>query len=226
MSDTFQAEPPPPKKRGPLPFLLLGCGGVFLLVVVACGGLIYLGIKQADQVAPEVDKLFAAIDDGTYADAYRSTTTPNFRTNVSPQEFELIAEAVREHLGPLQSKSFRGFNTSTDENGTTSEVTYAATFAQGNATLTVRYRGQGERWLLDELTIDAPSINEHLAASTCPHCDTMVAASAAFCPNCGESLRATGGGATKGSDPGAADDSKNDDGANSADKGNDAVDDE
>jgi hypothetical protein len=62
--------------------VLLSCAGLGVLMIAACAGVIYLGYKTAnDSVTPEIDRLFAAIDNGTFAETYEAETTQEFFTS-------------------------------------------------------------------------------------------------------------------------------------------------
>ena len=65
--------------------IILGCGGLFVVMVAACAGLLFLGFRTTDAAfSPKIDALFAAIDNGTFKDAYYATqTTPEYREGVS-----------------------------------------------------------------------------------------------------------------------------------------------
>src|SRR5436190_21067762 len=76
-----------------------GCGIVGVAMIVACGGMLYLGYKTANtSVGPEIDRLLAAIDDGTFPETYETATTQEFRAATSKKQYAEIGKAVSTRL--------------------------------------------------------------------------------------------------------------------------------
>ena len=95
--------------------IAVGCGVAGIAIIAACGGLLYLGYKTANtSVGPEIDRLFAAIDDGTFAETYETATSQEFRNATSKDQYAQIGKAVSTRLGRLKSKSLKSFNSLLD----------------------------------------------------------------------------------------------------------------
>src|SRR5262245_55495304 len=107
----------------------IGCGVVGVAMIAACGGLLYLGFKTANtSVGPEIDRLFAAIDDGTFAETYETATTQEFRSATSKEQYADIGKAVATRLGPMKSKSLKNFNMRQHNADSYVDVSYDAQF--------------------------------------------------------------------------------------------------
>lgn len=177
------------KTRSVVLLVLLICGGLFLVTVVLCGGAAYLFYKNADaSVSPRVDALFAKIDNGTFGEAYKTETSPEFRESVSKRQWDQIGLVVKERLGRLQSKSMRQFNAKQINANTVMDVVYDATFAKGSGTISVKYRFVNGQWLLDGFFVKSPTLNDLALQQKCPHCGELTAADAKYCANCGKPL--------------------------------------
>src|SRR5437762_2518124 len=112
--------------------IAVGCGVAGIAIIAACGGLLYLGYKTANtSVGPEIDRLFAAIDDGTFAETYETATSQEFRNATSKDQYAQIGKAVSTRLGRLKSKSLKSFNMRQHNADSYVDVAYDAQFEKG-----------------------------------------------------------------------------------------------
>jgi hypothetical protein len=171
--------------------VLAACAGVGVVTLGCCGGLLYWGYTQADaSISPQVDELFARMEDGTFADTYETDTTEAFRNQTTREQYADIGNAVKNRLGPLKSKSMRSYNVRQFNAQSTIDATYAAKFAHGDGTIVVRYAQDGDQWKIEGLRVNSPLFEQDLATATCPHCGAAHAKDARFCPECGKELAA------------------------------------
>src|SRR5262245_36862438 len=123
--------------------VLAACGGLGVLMIALCAGGLYCGYKTAnDSVAPEIDRLFAAVVDGTFADTYQTDTTQEFRSVTSEEQYADIGKAIATRLGRLKSKTLKGFNFRQMNADSLVDVTYNATFEKGSGTIVARMKKQ------------------------------------------------------------------------------------
>jgi hypothetical protein len=137
--------------------VILGCCGLFVVAVAVCGGAFYFIYKNADaDVSPQIDRLFAAIDNGTFGDAYLTDTTPEMRAVVSKEKWEQIGKAVKSRLGRLQSKTLTQFNAKYLNADSFLSVAYSATFNKGNGQIRAQFKSVNSQWRLLSIYIDSP----------------------------------------------------------------------
>ncbi len=143
---------------GKIVLLILAILGVLFIVSIAvCGGLLFWGYSSADKVAgPEVDAMFAAIDNGTFVDTYDTRVTPALQAAATRQEYEQLGEVIRTRLGSLQSKSLRSFNWRQHNADSWIEATYAATFEKGQGEIIVKMQRIGEEWKFASFRVNSP----------------------------------------------------------------------
>jgi hypothetical protein len=179
------------KSRTIILIVVAACVGVGVATIGCCGGLLYWGYKQADaSISPQVDELFARMEDGTFADTYDTETTAAFRSQTTREQYADIGSAVKNRLGPLQSKSMRSYNAQFNARPTI-DATYAGKFAHGDGTIVVRYAQDGSQWKIEGLRVNSPLFTQDLASEVCPHCGAAHAKDARFCPACGKALADT-----------------------------------
>ena len=141
--------------------VLLGCGGLFLVMVVLCAGSAFYAYKQTDvNVSPKVDALFAKIDNGTFGETYLTETTPELRAIVSKEKWEQIGLTVKARLGRLKSKSMSRFNASQFNTTTTIDAVYDASFEKGAGTISVRYQSVNGQLLLNSFFVKSPVLDD------------------------------------------------------------------
>ena len=79
------------KTRSLVLLIVLGCGGLFAVMVAICAGAFFFAFKSTDAaVSPKVNALFAKIDDGTFGGAYATETSPELRAALSKEKWEQI----------------------------------------------------------------------------------------------------------------------------------------
>jgi hypothetical protein len=167
----------------------IGCGVVGVAMIVACGGLLYLGYKTANtSVGPEIDRLFAAIDDGTFAETYETATTQEFRAATSKAQYAEIGKAVSTRLGPMKSKSLKSFNMRQYNADSYVDVTYDAQFEKGNGQILAKMKREKGQLKLVNFRVNSPVFQQDIATAKCPKCGAPHASSARFCPSCGARL--------------------------------------
>lgn len=166
--------------RGPLPFLLLGCGGALLFLLLLGGGV--LGILYAGNraVEPAIDAYLDRVEKGDYAAAYANTHA-TFKQALSEEQFVVFARRVSAALGPYRSKSVRGININTVNGETTTVARYSMTYQNGTASGTFTLiNGQIAR-----VDFDSPLLQ---SAMKCPYCGGALREVTKFCPSCGKPL--------------------------------------
>jgi hypothetical protein len=136
--------------------------GIGTVLIGSCAGLLYLGYKQAsDTASPRVDALFAAIEDGTFAKTYETETTRELRQAASKEQYEAMGQAITSRLGKLKSKSLRGFRTGQFNANSFIDATYQATFEQGDGTISVRLKQEGDDWKFVRFHVQSPLFDQH-----------------------------------------------------------------
>src|SRR4029078_10449385 len=121
-----------------------GCGLLGVVMLIACGGLLFMGYRTAQKSAgPEIDRLFAAIADGTFADTYESATTSEFRRVTTKEQYDDIGKTVSARLGRLKSKSLKSFNMRQHNADTYLDVVYEAQFDNGKGQIASQLKREG-----------------------------------------------------------------------------------
>lgn len=170
--------------------VLAGLGGCALLVVVACGGLLYMGYRSADTaVSPRIDEMFAAIEAGSFADTYETHTTGALRQSASKQEYTALGNAIALRLGELKSKSLRAIKMRQHNASSYVEVSYAATFDRGSGTIDAQLEKEGSEWKFVSFRVNSPVFAQALAGINCSECGEPHEAGARFCPSCGAAVQ-------------------------------------
>jgi hypothetical protein len=168
---------------------LLGLTCLFVVAVVACGGFFFYMYKNMDkEISPKIDSLFAAMNDGTFADTYDTETTPEFRQAMPKEKYEQLGRTVKNRLGPLQSKFLVSWNSKQFNLDTTADVAYAASFEKGQGTINASFKRSGDEWRLLNIRVTSPELLKDMASENCPHCGKPCAPDAKFCPNCGKAI--------------------------------------
>jgi rubrerythrin len=172
-----------------LGMVLGGCGCLTIIGLLSCGGLLFFGYRAAtDSAGPQIDHLFAAIENGTFGDTYETDTTPELRAAASKQQYEEIGDAVATRLGRLKSKSLQSFNVQQHNAESLIDVKYNAEFENGKGTISAKLKREGDQWKFVSFHVNSPVFQQDLATLKCPKCGDPHAAAAKFCPSCGAPL--------------------------------------
>jgi hypothetical protein len=169
----------------------LGCGGVALLSLAACGGFLFLGFRSATghgDVSIKVDELFHEIDSGDFAKTYQTATSAEFRRVSSEADYARIGKQIKTRLGALKSKQISNINMKQINATSNVDVKYAATFERGTGTIHAVFVKSLGDWQLNQLQVTSPEFTKDLATAVCPKCGAPHAEDAKFCPKCGEKL--------------------------------------
>src|SRR4029079_1127895 len=162
----------------------VGCGVLGVAMIAACGGLLYLGYNAANtSVGPEIDRLFAAIDDGTFPETYESATTQEFRSATSKEQYAQIGKAVSTRLGRLKSKSLKSFNMRQHNADSYVDVSYDGQFEKGSGQVLAKMKREKGQLKLVNFRVNSSVFTQDIATAKCPKCGAPHAASARFCPS-------------------------------------------
>ncbi len=171
---------------------VLGCGGLTVIGIVACAGFFYFIYDTfkdtGTAVSSKIDALFAAIDKGTFADAYETETTPEFRETLTKKEWQELGSAIKMHLGHFKSKQLVNSWASGFKSDQSANVEYSATFDKGSADIRAHLKLIGGNWRFMSFRVESPAFIKDLATRPCPHCGAACPRSAKFCPSCGKSV--------------------------------------
>lgn len=166
-----------------------GTGCLGIVAIVACGGLLYMGYRTAStSVGPEIDRMFAAIDNGAFVQTYETATTQEFRKVTSKDQYADIGKAVSARLGRLESKSLKSFNMRQHNADSYVDVIYDARFEKDNGQIVAKMKRENGRLKIVSFRVTSPAFQQDLATAKCPKCGAPHAASARFCPSCGAPL--------------------------------------
>jgi endogenous inhibitor of DNA gyrase (YacG/DUF329 family) len=169
--------------------VVLACGGLLVLLVIAGVGIVFYIYSNADTAtSPKIDALFAAIDNGTFGQTYLTETTPEFRQALSREKYEEIGRLVKSRLGPLGSKTLTQFNAKWFNGENIMDVVYSATFQKGSATIRASFKSVGGQWRLQGFYVESPEFLKDQATVKCPYCGEPVSLTAKFCPHCGKAI--------------------------------------
>lgn len=190
--DTPHAPPPPPprnqgqKRIGPLPFIFIGCGGALLVATLFAALFLFLFRYAGRTLEPKVSEYFAQVDRGEYASIYDSAHEQLHQAD-PPQSFKAFLSHVHGSLGDLKSKSMQSFHINTNTSGGRADAAYAATFENGDATVSFRFLKAGGDWKLAAVHYESPLLE---SALHCPHCNAGLREPTPYCPHCGNALDA------------------------------------
>jgi hypothetical protein len=193
MSSPYQspAEYQRPPRRRIWPLVLSGCAVVFVMMVAACGGLMYFGFRQVTgegEVALEFDHLFEEIAEGRAAEFYRDRGSAELKRATSEADFVGFCQNLNERLGKLRSKTMSGFFVQTRNLTTQVDATYNCQFERGQATVRTGFKHDNGRWLLNSFHVESPELPKGTVRENCPHCGEPHEPGAKYCPNCGKEL--------------------------------------
>ncbi|HUY36805.1 MAG TPA: zinc ribbon domain-containing protein [Pirellulales bacterium] len=169
----------------------LGCGGLALVSLAACGGFLFLGLRAATgngEVSTKVDELFREVDAGDFAKTYQTETSPELRRVTSEADYVRLGRLIKTRLGALKSKQVSNINMRQVNATSTVDVTYTATFERGTGTIHAVFVKSLGNWQLNQLQVNSPEFAKDFSTAVCPKCGEPHAESAKFCPKCGEKL--------------------------------------
>lgn len=141
------------KRRGPMPFMLLGCGGAFLIVLLAVGLFFIILHYGGQSVDPYVTQYFERADRGEFASIYADAHA-ELKSERTAEEFVEYLREAHEPLGPFQRKSLRGIRVHSGNTGSTATATYRVKFAEGEATVEFDFLGEREQWKLSGIRFE------------------------------------------------------------------------
>jgi predicted RNA-binding Zn-ribbon protein involved in translation (DUF1610 family) len=173
------------------PFVLSGCAVVFVMMVAACGGLMYFGFRQVTgegEVAVEFDQLFEEIAEGRGAEFYRARGSAELKRTTREAEFVSFCQNLNERLGKLRSKTMSGFFVRTQNLTTYVDAAYKGQFERGEATVKTGFKHDNGQWLLNSFHVESPELLKGTVRDKCPHCGEPYEPGAKFCPHCGKEL--------------------------------------
>jgi hypothetical protein len=169
--------------------VLVVCGGLGVMTIGSCVGLLYMGFKTANaSVEPEINRLFAAIENETFANTYDTDTTQEFRKITSREQYADIGKVIATRLGHLKNKSLRSFNMRQLNADSFVDISYNATFEKGNGTITAKMKRAGGEWKLVSFHVGSPVFEQDLATAKCTKCGAPHTRNARFCPSCGTAI--------------------------------------
>lgn len=165
---------------------------VVTLGILACGGAIgwfvYSMSTMSADMDPEVERLFAAIDNNRAGQYFREHTTPELRKFSPEADFVRFTELVKKRLGRLQSKTVRSFNRRTFNATSNADMVYDAQFERGKAELILSWQRVGTGpWRLQTFRVNSMALIES-PTRECQKCHAKIVEDARFCPQCGEAI--------------------------------------
>jgi hypothetical protein len=167
--------------------------GVAVLGVVMCGGLLFIGFRNADAtVSPRVDSMFTAIEAGTFADTYETHLSDELRNATSKDEYVAIGDAIQLRLGELKSKSLQSFKMRQHNATSYIDATYGASFENGSGTIVAQLKKAGDEWRFTTFRVNSPVFEQDIATAECAECGELHRRGARFCPSCGAALSSSG----------------------------------
>ena len=168
------------------------CGGLGILLIGSCAGLLFMGFKNTDaSVSPRIAAMFLAIRNDTFGETYETETTQELRNVVSKEQYKALGDSIGVRLGALKSKSMQGFNMRQFNADSYVDVTYNATFEKGNGTIVAKLKKQNGKWRFVTFRVNSPVFEQDLVTATCSSCGEPHSATARFCPKCGAAIAAS-----------------------------------
>ena len=167
----------------------LGCGFLLFVCVIACGGFFFYLYNSTDkEITPQVDVLFAAIDNDTFGDTYATETTPEMRQTISKEAYAQLGRTIKNRLGKLQSKTLIIWNSRQFNAETSTNVVYTAVFEKGTGAIQAGFKKIDGHWRLLSFRVESPELSKDLPSAICPHCGKPCTPEAKFCPSCGKAI--------------------------------------
>ncbi|TWT78767.1 hypothetical protein CA13_01640 [Planctomycetes bacterium CA13] len=137
--------------------IFIACVSIGVLLAGSCAGLLLFGFKDVkSQVSPKIDAMFSAIDNNTFAETYESETTQSLRESATKDQYTAVGDLIRLRLGKLKSKSLQGFTTTKYISGSSINVSYDATFENGNGTIIAKLKKEDGTWKFVVFRVTSP----------------------------------------------------------------------
>lgn len=182
-----QASPPSAQPRSSrwLLWTGLGCGGSLLAMLLFCGGCGLWVWRGKSDVEPSAAEFLGGVDRANDFEVYESLGQ-EWRAIQTEEAFSEFVSRVRELLGPLKSKTFRGIYRGTGTQGQIARVTYLATYAKGAVHVEVSLKETAGGWKVIGCHWNTPLLQ---AALKCPHCSAVNRSLGLFCASCGKPMK-------------------------------------
>lgn len=114
-----------------------------------------------EQVSAQVDQLFAALEEGRFADTYRERTSIQFRESVRQNDYLELGDMISSRYGALKEKTVQSFDSRPRPGGgMDATATYDARFEKGPGVIAVEFRKVDKRWLLMNFAVQPPAGNK------------------------------------------------------------------
>ena len=147
-------------------YIFAACAGLGILTIGSCAGLLYFGYKNADStVSPKIDAMFLAIENNTFAATYETETTQELRDAASKEQYAALGDAIGVRLGKLKSKSLQGFKMRQFNADSYIDVSYNATFENGQGTIIAKLKKEGSAWKFVNFRVNSPLFEQDIATA-------------------------------------------------------------
>lgn len=152
-------------------WLLWGCGGVVLLLVLLLGSCILAtkgGMAVGErEFGPAIEAYLAQVRAGDYRGAYRDFGE-ELHQAVKEEDYLALEMGFQEKLGPLRSKTVQFVGAGTNSKGRWGRIVYTCDFEKAKGTLVVSLRKVGDGWKIVEVRYDSPIFLESLKSKNAP----------------------------------------------------------
>jgi hypothetical protein len=154
--DSYDYRPKRRQSSNKTLFIILGVvGGVLLLVVLGCVGLLYLGFSTFSKFpnpTAEADVFLNDLKTGQVDAAYARTTRV-FKTAQTAQQFQNLVKQYPA-LTTQTSRAYTGFNVYTGTGGSRANLHVMVTAGSGNSlSFTLVFTQEDGQWKVDQITI-------------------------------------------------------------------------
>jgi hypothetical protein len=142
---------------------LAGTATVVVCIGLVIGAIVGGGDKRTpeDQVADQVDALFAALEAGNFEDTYRNDTTNRFRENVRRSDYLELGAKITSQFGALQSKTQTKFESQPlPAGGMQAFASYDGVFEKGHAVILAQFRKVDKKWLMENFMVEQPKAKQ------------------------------------------------------------------
>jgi hypothetical protein len=158
----YDDDRPSPKSSNTVLWVILGVGGgVLLLVVLVCGGIIFLGYSSVKKVQGVVEDMQAAqvaavlfvdrLGTGEVDAAYDSASA-GFKSRQTKDQFEKFVSSHR-GFADHNSRTPNNFNLGTGKGGQQYTTQFSLTGPNGNLTCTLILVVENGTWVVDSITV-------------------------------------------------------------------------
>jgi hypothetical protein len=158
----YDDDRPSPKSSNTVLWVILGVGGgILLLVVLVCGGIMYVGYSGFQKVKAVVEDVQAAQGSaeafltflqGENVDKAYDVTGSGFKARQTKAQFERF---VSDHpgLSPHDKRSSNSFQMNTNNGVTNYTARFSLTGPNGNMTCTLILVVENGQWVVDSITV-------------------------------------------------------------------------